>query len=121
MKLDKPGYYAQELIVKADNGEEDRDAIHLCVIDPQSPGNYGAGWAYYHPSRDIKPGTSVMFWSRLAAADQTIDFGDGSAAQTIAGGLHHAYEKPGLYTVSIRGTAGNGPVLHKMRLRVLEP
>ncbi len=119
VKFDKPGYYAQELTVIADNGDEDRDSIHICVIDPANGGGYGSGWVYYTPTRNITPGTPVTFRSRLASSDQTIDFGDGSKPKKIEGDLDYAFEKPGIYTVSIRGASANGsPILHKIRIRI---
>lgn len=119
--FDQPGYYAEELIVTADNGTEDRDSIHVRVYDPAVAGQpIAMGWAYYSPTRNIKPGQPVTFWNRLGGtSDVTIDFGDGAKPEPIAGELTHAYPQSGLYTVTLKGNGPrNEPVLHKLRIRI---
>lgn len=121
VKFDRAGYYAQELIVVADDGSEDRDAVHVRVYDPASgPDGIASGWVYSSPTRGIKAGDPVTFWSRLGGSQNlTIDFGDGSAAQPMSGDASHAYARAGIYTVTFRGSAARDEnVIHKLRVRV---
>jgi hypothetical protein len=65
------------------------------------------GLVYQHPVRGIRPGTTVTLmhnpW-RVGVSSRTIDFGDGSPPEVVAGNkpaMPHAYAAPGLYTVTI--------------------
>lgn len=122
MKFDQMGYFAEELVIKTDDGHEDRDSIHIKVEDVanNNPGT-ATGWASYTPTRNIVPGQEITFWRRLAIdGDATVDFGDGTTLVSKEGGFTHAYSKPGIYTVTIRGASGpnKDPIVHKLRVVV---
>jgi hypothetical protein len=116
----KPGLYAEELIVRADDGSEDRDFFHVRVFDPERGRDIARGLAYYSPARDIHPGTEVMLWNRLRnIRDARVDFGDGSPPEPISDQATHVYQQPGLYTVAVTATGPDDePVAQKLRLRV---
>ncbi len=103
---DKPGLYCEELIVRTDDGSEDRDFAQVRVYDPKRGRNIVSGWIHYTPVRGIRPGTEVLFWNRLkkTSGNVTIDFGDDTPAKTIGKEIRHAYSKPGIYTVTLRAT-----------------
>ena len=105
---EEPGLYSEQLSVRTDAGDEDRDFAQVRVFDPDRGRKLARGWAYYTPVRGITPGTTVLFWNRLVgmAGPVTIDFGDGSPKQTIHREVEHAYAESGLYTVTL---SGRGP------------
>jgi murein DD-endopeptidase MepM/ murein hydrolase activator NlpD len=119
-----PGLYTEELVVKTNDGHEDRDYLQVRVYsDGQSVGELAYGWAYYSPLRSIRPGDDILFWSRLVntASPVMIDFGDGSEKQVIEKELTHSYEKAGIYTVSLSSTSKDWqPVLVKLEVKVGE-
>lgn len=121
VKFAGPGYYAEELIVRADDGTEDRDAIHVRVTKDGQSDMIGRGWVYYTPARAIYPGTEVKFLNRLDRTENTqVDFGDGTTIKNAGREFTHKFEKAGLYTVFFHGTGPGGePVQNKVRLRVL--
>lgn len=121
VRYERPGYYAEELIVRTADGTEDRDALSVRVYEPTINKNVARGWAHYSPSRDIVPGTVIDFWSRLRdVTDVTIDFGDGTTSPISANGAAtHSYQTPGLYLVTIEGAGSEGePAALKLRVRV---
>ena len=118
----RPGLYAEELIVRSDDGAEDRDFAQVRVwAGDKAPEPVAYGWLYYAPVRGIGPGTEVTFWNRLVRTigDVTIDFGDATPARVIKSDVRHAYAKPGTYTVTLsaRG-AGDQPCTVKARVVV---
>ncbi|WP_158542904.1 PKD domain-containing protein [Phytoactinopolyspora halophila] len=119
---ERPGYYAEELVVRTADGAEDWDAISVRVYAPTWSKKIARGWAYYSPSREIRPGTEVEFWTCLLDVNNVlIDFGDGSPEQPIGAfdSITHTYEEPGLYMVSVSGEGPKKePAQVKMRLRV---
>lgn len=121
VKFERPGFFAEELIVRADDGSEERDAVHVRVYEPRVSQAITFGWLHYSPAREIRPGTTVTFWNRLTKTDGAarIDFGDGSEPQAITREISHVYRQPGLFTVALtaRGVTGE-PALLKVRLRV---
>jgi len=106
LTYDKPGLYCEELIVRTDNGSEDRDFAQVRVYDPKQGRNIASGWIHYAPARGIRPGTKVLFWNRMGKTSGrvTIDFGDGTPAETIGKEIRHSYSRPGIYTVTLRAT-----------------
>lgn len=118
--FDQPGLYAEELIVKTEDGSEDRDAVHVRVYDTKRGGNMAVGWIHYWPSRDVFPDTPVLFCNATGnVKNARIDFGDGSGMVSIAREIQHAYAKPGLFTVTLSGTGpADEPVSLKVRVRV---
>ncbi len=119
----KPGLYTEELRVTGANGAVDRDFVQVRVYEPGRGKDIAYGWAYSYPLRDVKPGTSVLFWNRLVNTKSpvTIDFGDGSARQHIDQETSHVYHKPGRYVVVFSATGPRQePVTLKLEV-VVEP
>jgi hypothetical protein len=118
--FEKPGLYAEELIVKTEDGQEDRDAVHVRVYDPKRGRNMAMGWLHYHPSRDVTAGRPVLFCNATwKTSGVRIDFGDGSEPQPVQREIQHAYAKPGLYTVTLSAQGPDGePVSVKVRIHV---
>lgn len=103
-----PGYFAQELRVTYDDGSEQRDFTPVRVFNASGAGQAGMlGLIYQHPVRGIRPGAPVTLMHNpwmVGVNSRTIDFGDGSSPQVVAGhkpAMTHAYAAPGLYTVTI--------------------
>ena len=124
-RYDRPGLYSEELTVTLDDGSADRDFAQVRVYDPDpvKARKIGYGWAYHTPVRGIKPGTEVLFWNRLinTAGPVSVDFGDGSEPQPVRADATHKYQKPGAYTVTLRGRGpSDEPVTVRLRL-VVEP
>ena len=120
MQYDRPGLYAEELIVTTQSGGEDRDYAHVRVYDPAGDGAVGCGFFYHTPVRGLRPGTPVLFWNRLQqniAPPVTIDFGDGTPAQPVERECTHTFHAAGIYTctLSARGLSGETVTL-KMRV-----
>jgi len=118
---DRPGLYSEELIVRADDGSEDRDYLQVRIYLPEAGRSLARGWMYHWPQREIRPGTAVLFWNRLMGTQEPalIDFGDGSPPQTIRAECVHSYDRAGTYTARLdsRGP-GDEPVTLKMRVVV---
>lgn len=124
IKYENSGYYSEELIVTTENGNVDKDFLQVRVNNTNQTTGVAHGWAYCYPTRDIKPGHKVLFWSRLINTTQSnvsIDFGDGTPIQTITTGIYHSYSETGNYTVVLtsKGT-NNEPVSVKLEV-VVEP
>jgi murein DD-endopeptidase MepM/ murein hydrolase activator NlpD len=120
MEYDRPGLYAEELIVTTEAGGEDRDFAHVRVYDPTGEGAVGCGFFYHTPVRDLHPGTPVLFWNRLQqniAPPVMIDFGDGTPPQQVERECTHTFHETGIYTctLSARGLSGETNTL-KMRV-----
>jgi murein DD-endopeptidase MepM/ murein hydrolase activator NlpD len=117
-----PGLYAEELVVRADDGTEDRDFAQVRVwTGDRAPEPVAYGWLHYTPVRGVRPGTEVTFWNRLArtVGDVTIDFGDGAGARVIKSEVRHAYANAGVYTVTLSGRGpGQEPCTVKTRVVV---
>lgn len=118
---DAPGLYAEELVVRAADGSEDRDAISVVVYEPVRRADVARGWVHYSPARDVRPDTPVEFWSRFRDVhDTAIDFGDGTSADIGPDDeVTHAYDTPGLYVATVTGAGVRGEhVSVKVRIRV---
>ena len=112
------GYYGEELRVFFDDGREERGFTQVRVFARGSSGQMPIlGLLYQYPVRGIHPGDLVTIRHHpflLASNERTIDFGDGSAVQTVYGGqptIPHAYAVPGLYTVTVRPAGTPAQVL----------
>jgi hypothetical protein len=121
MVYDQPGLYSEELIVKTDDGGEDRDFAHVRVYDPSQGRNIGYGDLYYFPNREVAINQPVLFWIRLVniKGHPSIDFGDGSANQEVEAESEcfHVYTTPGMFTVTLRAVGvSNDPVTIKTRV-----
>jgi murein DD-endopeptidase MepM/ murein hydrolase activator NlpD len=118
----KPGLYSEQLTVTSASGAKSVDFVQVQVFDPTSPGAGAFGWAYASPVRGIQPGTPVLFWPRLVntTGDVVIDFGDGTPPQTVGQEATHAYQRSGLYVVTLSGTAyqTNAPIVVKLPVTV---
>jgi murein DD-endopeptidase MepM/ murein hydrolase activator NlpD len=120
-----PGLYSEELVVRTEDGAEDRDFAQVRVwTGEKSPEPVAHGWLHYTPVRGIRPGVDVSFWNRLTrtTGDVTLDFGDATPPQVIKPETRHAYTRPGLYTVTLtaRGPA-DVPTTIKTRVVVETP
>ena len=105
MRYDRPGQYAEELVVTTSQGEEARDFAHVRIYDPDAGRDFAYGWAYASPVREVAPGTPVLFWNRLinTVGPVSIDFGDGSSPGVITDDAVYSYRAPGHYTVTLTG------------------
>lgn len=116
---DRPGLYSEELIVRTDRGDEDRDYLQVRIYNPERPRPIVYGWFYHFPLRGILPNTNVEMYNCLIdAGDVSIDFGDGSSPQKIHETAIHAYEKPGIYSASLRSTSEDSGSA-EIRMRVV--
>ncbi len=102
------GFYSQELRVFFDDGREERGFTQVRVFEPGSAGQLPiTGFLYQYPVRGIQPGDEMSIRHHqflLECNARTIDFGDGSAVQTVTGArptINHVYAAPGLYTVTV--------------------
>ncbi|HEX2948430.1 MAG TPA: hypothetical protein VHV83_02490 [Armatimonadota bacterium] len=120
-KYDTPGLYSEELHVIADDGTEDRDFAQVRVYSTNES-NTWCGWAYYSPTRNIKPGDPVTFRNRLLGG-VTFDPGDGSPMIPFGDGdLTHTYLAPGIYTVTLSAVGPRDePFTLRMRVIVDQP
>lgn len=122
VKYATPGVYTEELIVTAEKGIVDHDFVQIRVYGKdQKREDLSYGWAFYSPVRNITTGTEILFWNRLVKTTTpvTIDFGDGTATQTIDRALTHSYTEKGNYTVSLSSTdKQNNPVSIKLEVKV---
>lgn len=117
----QPGLYSEELIVEADNGSIDKNYLQVIVSTSDLQTNNIWGHFYYHPSREIYPGTVVTFANKLRVDNLQIDFGDGTPPQAVSfdSRSKHAYAHPGIYTVKLSGNGKNGePAAIQLRLVV---
>ncbi|MBN2313013.1 MAG: PKD domain-containing protein [Sedimentisphaerales bacterium] len=121
LTFEHPGLFSEELIVRTEKGHEERDFAQVRVFDRQRKRNIARGWVYYTPVRGIAPQSPVVFWNRLqnVKAAVHVNFGDGSHPKITKEMITHAYEKPGIYTVtfSTRGP-DEEPVTVKTRVVV---
>ncbi|MBK9391926.1 MAG: PKD domain-containing protein [Bacteroidetes bacterium] len=121
LKYTSPGYYSEELKVKTASGASDKDFLQVRVYDQNSNRKIAYGWAYDSPVRNIKSGQDVVFWNRLinTGTDVKINFGDGTAVQTMRDEIKHSYNKSGNYTVELSSQGSNNePVSVKMEVIV---
>ncbi len=121
LKYTSPGYYSEELTVTTASGSVDKDFLQVRIYDQNSDRKIAYGWAYYSPVRNNKPEQDIIFWNRLinTGTDVKINFGDGTALQTIRDEIKHSYKKSGNYTVELssQGT-NNEPVSVQMEVVV---
>lgn len=118
---EQPGTYAEELQVESTDGNTDRDFLYVKVYDPADKSDFAFGWAYYYPSRGIKPGDEVLFWNRLAktTGEVAINYGDSSDWFPIKEEATHKYSNPGKYVVTLKSTGPeDDPVTLKMEVTV---
>ncbi|MDP3445184.1 MAG: peptidoglycan DD-metalloendopeptidase family protein, partial [Ignavibacteria bacterium] len=120
IKYDHSGFYSEELVVKTVNGDIDKDFLQVRINNLNSSSNVAHGWAYYYPVRNIKPGQKILFWNRINSESAVlINFGDGTAIQTIKDEIFHSYTKSGNYTVELSSIGFNDePVSVKLELIV---
>jgi len=114
-----PGLYSEELVVRDDAGNEDRDYVQVRVWkDGQKPMPL---WIETHPARGLNPGEPLNIQIRHYELTDTvkIDFGDGTpCAQTNGEAVTHPYAAPGSYTIT---ATTSGPHKEPMtsRLRIV--
>ncbi|MBD1422609.1 PKD domain-containing protein [Sphingobacterium chuzhouense] len=123
LRYSRPGLYTEELIVRTDDGSEDRDFLQVRVFDNQNNESLAYGWAYHTPVRGLRPGQTVRFWNRLTGikGDVSLDTGDGSSAKTIEKEYEYQYANPGTYTATFSGRGTDGHVvIVKMKIVVEE-
>ncbi|MBK8479078.1 MAG: peptidoglycan DD-metalloendopeptidase family protein [Opitutaceae bacterium] len=105
----EPGFFSQELRVFFDDGSEERGFTQVRAFERGAAGQLPiSGFVYQHPVRGITPGSEVTIRHHafvIGSYGRTIDFGDGSPVETVAGWqpvVSHRYAAPGLYTVTVR-------------------
>jgi hypothetical protein len=103
------GFYSEELRVFFDDGSEERGFTQVRAFERGTAGQLPiTGFVYQYPVRGITPGSEVTIRHHAfvnGSYGRTIDFGDGSPVETVAGWqpvVSHRYAAPGLYTVTIR-------------------
>ncbi len=103
------GFYSEELRVFFDDGGEERGFTQVRAFERGTAGQLPIpGFVYQYPVRGITPGSEVTIRhhaSVIGSYGRTIDFGDGSPVESVAGWqpvVSHRYAAPGLYTVMIR-------------------
>ena len=108
LSASEAGFYSQELRVYFDDGREERGFTQVRVFEPGRSGQLPiTGFLYQYPVRGIRPGDEMTIRHHqflLECNARTIDFGDGSAVQTVYGArptISHVYAAPGLYTVTV--------------------
>lgn len=124
VRYDQPGLFSEELIVRADDGSEDRDFAQVRVYDRSHRRDLAFGWTYHLPVRGVRAGEAVKFWNRQCgmAGPVEIDFGDGTCERTSGTETEHRYRNPGLYVVTLHGIGpGSQPITLKMRVVVDDP
>lgn len=117
----RPGFYAEELRVRADDGVEDRAYAQVRVFAAERPaGPAFCGFLHSTPVRGVTPGRPVEFWNRLwiGAAAARIEYGDGTPPAAIGASARHVYAAPGLYTVTLHTEHAGQPVAVKTRVWV---
>lgn len=109
LTLAEPGFFSQELRVFFDDGSEERGFTQVRAFERGATGQLPiTGFVYQYPVRGITPGAEVTIRHHafvIGSYGRTIDFGDGSPVETVAGWqpvVSHRYAAPGLYTVTIR-------------------
>jgi len=109
VKYESAGYYSEELVVKTENGDVDKDFLQVRVNDLNTTTEISHGWAYYYPIRNIKPDQNILFLNRLinTKTSVSINFGDGTPIKTIIDGISHSYSKSGSYTVELSSKGVN--------------
>jgi murein DD-endopeptidase MepM/ murein hydrolase activator NlpD len=122
LKCDKRGLFSEELIIKLDDGSEERDYLQVRVYDPKQPTPIARGWMHYAPTRGIRPETDILFWNRFTDfKNAQIDFGDGTR-RAFSSQIVHKYKEPGLYTITATGTGPyDEPATVRLRLIVEKP
>ncbi len=65
IKYESAGYYSEELVVKTENGDVDKDFLQVRVNELNAMTDVTHGWAYYYPTRNIKPDHKILFWNRF--------------------------------------------------------
>ena len=117
---DRPGAYVEELTVTADDGTEDVDFLHVRAYAPGKIRGIARGWLHTSPCRGIAPGMPVTVWSRISEVrSAAVDFGDGRAPEPMESEMIHVYDKPGRYTIAVRGTGPDDePVAMSVRVWV---
>lgn len=120
VKYNGPGFYSEELIVTTANGVVDKDFLQVRVYDQNPTRKIAYGWAYYYPLRNLKPGQDILFWNRIynTETDVRINFGDGTAVQTIRDEILHSYTKSGNYTVELTSRGINNEAV-SVKLEVI--
>jgi hypothetical protein len=119
LKYESSGYYSEELIVRTENGDVDKDFLQVRVSNLNAGNDIGHGWGYYYPVRNLKPGHRILFWNRLinTKSDVMINFGDGSPIQPITTGIYHSYSESGNYTVELTSRGiNNEPISVKLEV-----
>ena len=119
----KPTTRHQVLDLTLASGDVVKDFAQVRIYDPKG-GTQRAflGWIHHTPVRGIVPGTNVRLqvrpWADILAT--SVDFGDHTPARPSTPEMTHIYAKPGLYTVTLTGTANALPAVLKTSV-VVDP
>jgi murein DD-endopeptidase MepM/ murein hydrolase activator NlpD len=123
---DKPGCYISALWVKDNRGVVDVDFCKVKVFSQSAPeGVIPTLFVTYYPSAEVCVDEPVNFriWPQGMEVEHIqIDFCDGTILQDYHSysAITHKFRKPGIYVVTVTGTAGKLPVMQKLKIVVHE-
>lgn len=122
--FDKPGCYSACLWIEDDHGNRDVDFCTVKVFSRPVPEKViPTLFVTYYPSGEIFVEDPVNFriWPQGETVENIrIDFGDGTLIQEyrIDSAITHRFKTSGIHIVSLSGTAGKLPVMHKVKVIV---
>ena len=123
---DKPGCYIAALWVKDGAGAVDVDFCRVKVYSRSAPEDViPTLFATYYPSAEVYVGEPVNFrvWPQgMEVENIRIEFGDGTILRDYRpySAITHKFNKPGIYVVTVTGSADNLPVTQKVKVIVRE-
>jgi murein DD-endopeptidase MepM/ murein hydrolase activator NlpD len=121
---DRPGCYIAALWVKDNHGVADVDFCKVKVFSRSAPeGVIPTLFVTYYPSTEVCVDEPVNFrvWPQGMEVEHIqIDFGDGTILRDYHSysAITHKFRKPGIYVVTVTGTAGKLPVTQKVKIVV---
>jgi murein DD-endopeptidase MepM/ murein hydrolase activator NlpD len=121
---DKPGCYIAALWVKDDHEGVDVDFCKVKVYSRSAPEDViPTLFVTYYPSAEVYTDEPVNFrvWPQGTEVENVqIEFGDGTIVRDYHAysAITHKFEKPGIYVVTVTGSAGKLPVTQKVKIVV---
>ncbi|MFH1377330.1 MAG: PKD domain-containing protein [Planctomycetota bacterium] len=115
-----PGFYSEILEVEDSDGNKATDVCPVYIVETGADRRITARpatlHAAYHPSLDIRPGTTIDFTLRTvdpgANGRDVWDFGDGQTQETQPSdayvSLNHSYSAAGVFKVTIQHVSDSG-------------
>jgi len=125
IKHQSPGFYAEEMRITLDDGQELRDAARVRVFKPGVKGQAGFKcWLCKAPLKGVSTGSELFFklMDAEGASIESVDFGDGSEPLLKPRlEFSRSYSASGLYTVLLKGSFNGVPLMIKSFVRVERP